>query len=206
MALVSPSPPPPSKVLTLLGLTLLCYKNFKELPMQEEKILNIPFRFFTVVSEGEENASKLTILYFKYITLVVRSVICEMEDPDDYIKLSEYDEKIDNITDAIRDKTQLSKHTLLLELALLKSYIGNFFLDYNYSITCIDVGYKDENQIYINVYLKDEIERLILFTFDDNNQISKICGEIHFKASKTRVFKELYNKDFNVLKSNWWEN
>lgn len=174
--------------------------------MQEEKILNIPFRFFTVVSEGEEKASKLTILYFKYITLVVRSAICEMEDPDDYIKLSEYDEKIDNITDAIRDKTQLSKHTLLLELALLKSYIGNFFLDYNYSITCVDVGYKDENQIYINVYLKDEIERLILFTFDDNNRISKICGEIHFKASKTQVFKELYNKDFNVLKSNWWEN
>ena len=173
--------------------------------MQEEKILNIPFRFFTVNSEGEENASKLTILYFKYITLVVRSVICEMEDPDDYIKLSEYDEKIDNITDAIRDKTQLSKHTLLLELALLKSYIGNFFLDYNYSITCVDVGYKDENQIYINVYLKDEIERLILFTFDDNNQISKICGEIHFKASKTQVFKELYNKDLNVLKSNWWD-
>ena len=174
--------------------------------MQEEKILNIPFRFFTVNSEGEENASKLTILYFKYITSVTRSAICEMENPDDYIGLSKYEEKIDEITDAIRDKTPLSKHTLLLEFSLLQSYIGNFFLDYNYSITCVDVGYKDENQIYINVYLKDEIERLILFTFDDNNQISKICGEIHFKASKTRVFKELYNKDFNVLKSNWWEN
>ena len=82
----------PSKVNTLLGMTLLCYEFLKELHMQEEKILNIPFRFFTVNSEGEENASKLTILYFKYITLVVRSVICEMEDPDDYIKLAENDE------------------------------------------------------------------------------------------------------------------
>ena len=129
-----------------------------------------------------------------------------MEDPDDYIKLSEYEEKIDEVLAAIRDKTSLSKHVLRLELALLESYIGNFFLDYNYNIISIDVGYRADNQIYISAYLKDRIERFLIITFDDNNQISKICGEINFEVSNTRIFKELYNKDLNVLKSNWWEN
>nr|DAQ64406.1 MAG TPA: hypothetical protein [Caudoviricetes sp.] len=173
--------------------------------MQNKDVLNIPFRLFTVNSEGEEKASKLTILYFKYITSVTRSAICEMENPDDYIGLSKYEEKTDEITDAIRDKTPLSKHTLLLEFSLLQSYIGNFFSDYNYSIISVWVGYRDENQVYISAYLKDRIERFLIFTFDDNNQISKICGEIHFEENKTCVFKELYNKDLNVLKSNWWD-
>lgn len=173
--------------------------------MQEENFLNIPFRLFTTDTNGEENASKLTILYFKYVSSVARSVICEMEDPDDYINLSKHEEKIDEIVDAIRGNTSLSKHVLRLELALIESYVGNFFLDYNTSVTCVEIGYGDVNQIYIETYLKDDVEKLITFDFDDNNQISKICGEITFKTSKTSITKELYNKDLNVFKSNWWE-
>lgn len=204
MTLVSPSLP--SKVLTLLGITLLCYKFLKELHMQEEKILNIPVKVLGTEYNVDKEVKKLTTIYFKYITILTKHAVHEMQDEDDYIALSRYDDKLDEILEAIRNKTKLSRYALMVELSIIDAYIENFFLECEYDVISVDVSYREANQICLIIALKDKSQRSLLFTFDDNNQIAKIEGYIQNEPNDIWNHTELYNKDFNVLKSNWWEN
>lgn len=171
--------------------------------MQEEKILNIPVKVLGTEYNVDKEVKKLTTIYFKYITLLTKHAVHEMQDEDDYIALSRYDDKVDEVLDAIRNKTKLSRYALMVELSIIDAYIENLFLECEYDVTSVDVSYREANQICLIITLKDKSQRSLLFTFDDNNQIAKIEGYIQYKPNDIWNNHELYNKDLNVLKSYW---
>lgn len=172
--------------------------------MQEEKILNIPIKVLGTEYNVDKEVKKLTTIYFKYITLLTKRTVHEMQDKDDYISLSRYDDKLDEIMEAIRNKTKLSRYVLMLEFSIIEAYIANFFLECEYNVTSVDVSYREANQICLIIVLQDKSQRSLLFTFDDNTQIAKIEGYTQNEPNSIWNKHELYNKDFNVLKSNWW--
>lgn len=174
--------------------------------MQEEKILGIPVKILGTEYNVDKEVKKLTSIYFKYIALLTKHAVHEIQDEDDYITLSRYDDKLDEVLEAIRNKTKLSRYALMVELSIIDAYIENFFLECKYDVISVDVSYREANQICLIIALKDKSQRSLLFTFDDNTQIAKIEGSIQNEPNDIWNHKELYNKDFNVLKSNWWEN
>ena len=173
--------------------------------MQEERILDIPVKVLGTEYNVSKEIKKLTYIYFKYITLLTKRTVHEMQDKDDYISLSRYDDKLDEIMEAIRNKTKLSRYALMVELSIIDAYIENLFLECEYDVTSVDVSYREANQICLIIALKDKSQRSLLFTFDDNTQIAKIEGYIQHEPDSIWNSHELYNKDLNVLKSNWWD-
>lgn len=173
--------------------------------MQEENILDIPVKVLGTEYNVDKEVKKLTTIYFKYITLLTKRTMHEMQDKDDYISLSRYDDKLDEIMETIRSNTKLSRHALMLEFSIIEAYIANFFLECEYDVTSVDISYREANQICLIMVLQDKSQRSLLFTFDDNTQIAKIEGYIQNEPNDIWNSHELYNKDLNVLKSNWWE-
>ena len=173
--------------------------------MQEEKILDIPVKVLGTEYNVDKEVKKLTTIYFKYITLLTKRTVHEIQDEEDYISLARYDDKLDETAEAIRNSTKLSRYALLLEFSIIEAYIANFFLECEYDVTSVDVSYREANQICLIISLKDKSQRSLLFTFDDNNQIAKIEGYIQHEPDSIWNSHELYNKDLNVLKSNWWD-
>ena len=174
--------------------------------MQEEKILDIHIKVLGTEYNVDKEVKKLTTIYFKYITLLTKHAVHEMQDENDYIALSGYDDNLDEVLDAIRNKTKLSGYALMVELSIIDAYIENLFLECEYDVISVSVSYREANQIWITIVLKDKSKRSLLFTFDDNNQIAKIEGSVQNEPNGIWNHRELYNKDLNVLKSNWWEN
>ena len=173
--------------------------------MQEEKILDIPVKVLGTEYNVDKEVKKLTTIYFKYITLLTKHAVHEMQDEDDYIALSRYDDKLDEVLEAIRNKTKLSRYALMVELSIIDAYIENLFLECEYDVTSVDVSYREANQICLIIALQDKSQRSLLFTFDDNTQIAKIEGYIQNEPNDIWNHTELYNKNLNVLKSNWWD-
>lgn len=68
--------------------------------MQEEKILDIPVKVLGTEYNVDKEVKKPTTIYFKYITLLTKHAVHEMQDEDDYIALSHYDDKLDEEYDA----------------------------------------------------------------------------------------------------------
>lgn len=174
--------------------------------MQEEKILDIPVKVLGTEYNVDKEVKKLTTIYFKYIILLTKRAVHEMQDEDDYIALSRYDDKLDEVLEAIRNKTKLSRYALMVELSIIDAYIENLFLECEYDVISVSISYREVNQICLVIELSDKSQRSLLFTFDNDSQIAKIEGFIQNEPDGIWNHQELYNKDFNVLKSNWWEN
>lgn len=172
--------------------------------MQEEKILDIPVKVFGTEYNVNKEIKKLTTIYFKYITLLTKRTVHEMQDKDDYISLSRYDDKLDEIMEAIHSSTKLSRHALMLEFSIIEAYIANFFLECEYDVTSVDVSYREANQICLIIALQDKSQRSLLFTFDGNTQIAKIEGYIQHEPDSIWNHKELYNIERPIIRDNWW--